>query len=631
MAYTKLGWVNDQAPALNQTNLNHMDQGIYDAHQELAEYEDIFTGEVADLKSALNEFKDGFHNLNLFGDATLLGENKYASIDNGHIALSGNSDLNAYLLPVDGTSTYTFTMCRFAFLVDSDAYTAIGSLLQNVTQVNSTGASYICFSVNKTNYPLATYQVSKGNTLVTGFDLPNWFNNVVDPLQDNVSYLEYVGGVNLFKNAILLAEGKYASVNNGHIALSNSESFNAYLLPVDGVSTYNFTYVRFGALVEADKYTVIGSQIDNVTSITSTGATYIVFSFNKTTYPIASYEIYGIRPIVSKESFAYVAGNIASGGNLYIGSAKTNLRKGERIVFEGDITSFSSFKIGLSVSTSVGTATNQINTFVIDGTNVSYYQKSSSTPIVVAHNLTIANNIQIILEMSDVATLKFALFSSGNAFEYVFTDFKRQSVGLPFVLSVGTALTNCKLSWTCEDINKNIWMFGDSYFAYSPQRWTYYLHEHGYDKNALLDGFAGEGGVNGRVAFGNLLTFGTPKYAVWCLGMNDGSDSQTEPSSSWVTQRDIFLNYCNSNKVTPMFGTIPTVPSINHEKKNEWIRSSGYRYIDFAKAVGANSSGVWYSGMLSSDNVHPTEQGARALFARVLLDLPEIMIDDFGY
>ena len=46
MAYTKLGWVNDRAPALNQTNLNHMDQGIYDAHQKLSEYEDIFTGDV---------------------------------------------------------------------------------------------------------------------------------------------------------------------------------------------------------------------------------------------------------------------------------------------------------------------------------------------------------------------------------------------------------------------------------------------------------------------------------------------------------------------------------------------------------------------------------------------------------
>lgn len=46
MAYTKLRWVNDRAPALNQTNLNHMDQGIYDAHHELSQYEDIFTGDV---------------------------------------------------------------------------------------------------------------------------------------------------------------------------------------------------------------------------------------------------------------------------------------------------------------------------------------------------------------------------------------------------------------------------------------------------------------------------------------------------------------------------------------------------------------------------------------------------------
>ena len=46
MAYTKLGWVNDRTPALNETNLNHMDQGIYDAHQKLSEYEDIFTGDV---------------------------------------------------------------------------------------------------------------------------------------------------------------------------------------------------------------------------------------------------------------------------------------------------------------------------------------------------------------------------------------------------------------------------------------------------------------------------------------------------------------------------------------------------------------------------------------------------------
>lgn len=33
MAYTKIGWINERSPAINQDNLNHMDQGIYDAHQ----------------------------------------------------------------------------------------------------------------------------------------------------------------------------------------------------------------------------------------------------------------------------------------------------------------------------------------------------------------------------------------------------------------------------------------------------------------------------------------------------------------------------------------------------------------------------------------------------------------------
>ena len=34
---------------------------------------------------------------------------------------------------------------------------------------------------------------------------------------------------------------------------------------------------------------------------------------------------------------------------------------------------------------------------------------------------------------------------------------------------------------------------------------------------------------------------------------------------------------------------------------------------------------TWYDGMLSSDNIHPTELGAKALTSRVCIDAPEIM------
>ena len=35
MAYTKTVWVDNQSPDINATNLNHIEQGIYDAHTQV--------------------------------------------------------------------------------------------------------------------------------------------------------------------------------------------------------------------------------------------------------------------------------------------------------------------------------------------------------------------------------------------------------------------------------------------------------------------------------------------------------------------------------------------------------------------------------------------------------------------
>lgn len=437
-------------------------------------------------------------------------------------------------------------------------------------------------------------------------------------------------GINLFPFADMISNNGYVTIIAGKLGIYANSSYYSYLMPVDGVSTYRLTFARTALLVSDDKETPVGALLSNVQSVDSTGGAYLAFSFNPTTYPPESFSVYKNAPVILKPPYASVSGDLAIGGNFQLTAARTNLRKGERIVFEGDITTFSSIRIGLTFATSMATDT-LFNSFVIDNTNVDYYARTDTvTPVTVAHGLTINENIQIIIEQTSVGTCKFTLISDGNIFSHEFTQ-SRQNIGNPFVLSIGTALTNCKLTWTCADLAKSIWMFGDSYFSYSPARWTYYLHEYGYDKNALLDGFAGEGSLNARAGFYDLLQFGTPKEAVWCVGMNDGSDSASDPAANWVTGRDTFLQYCSNNNVEPIFATVPTVPSISHEKKNEWIRASGYRYIDFARAVGATSSGQWYSGMLSNDNVHPTAEGARALFARALLDLPEIMLDDFGY
>ena len=37
MAYTKTTWRNNQSPAINADNLNHIEEGVYEAHQDIAE------------------------------------------------------------------------------------------------------------------------------------------------------------------------------------------------------------------------------------------------------------------------------------------------------------------------------------------------------------------------------------------------------------------------------------------------------------------------------------------------------------------------------------------------------------------------------------------------------------------
>jgi lysophospholipase L1-like esterase len=156
---------------------------------------------------------------------------------------------------------------------------------------------------------------------------------------------------------------------------------------------------------------------------------------------------------------------------------------------------------------------------------------------------------------------------------------------------------------------------------------VYYLAEAGYADNILTNAYAGEGSQAATEALMTLVPMGFPKYVFWCLGMNDGSDTSDAPSQTWARGRDAVISICKEYGITPVFGTIPSVPTINNEQKNAWIRSSGYRYVDIAKAVGAQANGTWYSGMLD-DGVHPTEAGARAIYNRVLADFPEIMIEN---
>lgn len=547
-------------------------------------------------------------------------------------------------IPVDALASYTAkTNVRWYVCLDeNDDPTSYSSGSTNL--IIQTDADAVSILITWLKADAQSFAKGLVEASSTEYVLPQ---DVVISQKINSYMIEGFVDGNLFHNAVKIASDKYCKITDGHIDYTDSATYVTYIIEVDGNSKYNFSFARFAVLLGADAYNVsYSTALPSVYEVDLTdypNTHYIAFSFSTHDYPEETYVVskgnvlkavntlpsWMITDGSNKNSFdAIEAPTLTDGQSLIYTDNLSELRKGERLVIEAEITTFSSIEIGRNPSSSIS-STNKRNIITIDETNISYKSKPSSNAMQTAHGLNIVGNIQVILEQTNDSKLIITLISDGISFAYTIPSnvYQKFNHDAYYLLSIGSSLTDVKVQWTCVDFRKKIWMFGDSYFSYDARRWTYYLAEYGYDKNCLLNAYPGESGADARKSVQALLKFGTPKFAVWCLGMNDGSDNGA-PSNTWVTARNQFLDYCAQNNVTPIFGTIPTVPSINHEYKNAWIRSSGLRYIDFAKAVGAQADGTWFSGMLSSDNVHPTEQGAKALFARALLDLPELMLDN---
>lgn len=241
------------------------------------------------------------------------------------------------------------------------------------------------------------------------------------------------------------------------------------------------------------------------------------------------------------------------------------------------------------------------------------------------HGLTLTERTFVCLMTDQKGVGKIIVItSSGEKFEQ---DVITSIGGAAYAKNNTSGSIDVELSLEFKKINSKIWMFGDSYFSMSPLRWPYYvISEWGFD-SFLLDNLSGGDSYDLWASLSNLLLIGTPKYIVWCLGMNGGADNNGNVNRSWLGRVYDVLSRCAEYNITPILATIPSVPNLPHEELNTWVRNSGYRYIDFAKAVNAQPDGTWDAGLLSSDNVHPTEAGAKVLASRVMLDFPEITKD----
>lgn len=596
MSYTKTTWRNNQAPAINADNLNHMEQGIESAHNQI----DVNTSNIGSLTTQVQN------------NATNIASEISAR-------QSGDSSLQS----------------QIDQLVAPTGEAPNPAEIENA-RIGDDGVTYDTL----------------GNAIRTQF------SDVKDDLNDVKN--RFYDGTNLFnKND---TEVGLLRTTNGTIISSYTGYMTTNFMPVEygDIIRFQFTLNANGKRYDLENTTALtftnvcyydenkqfisgsGSTVSTYLTISEATAKYIRISTNgygdihdlaiiksNANGVILPYEDFGRVSLKDKNNTPYIVKG-KSQYTLYQGAYSEEIKlsdvntsaKGVLTSAKADISSFTNVELGLKSGNSV------VVGVVVDATNVVVTDTRFGGNTVIthtfAHGLTITNEIGVQLFIDNTGIGFVAVSSNGVKYKSNNMNLIRANLGVPYFVASST-ISNLNFSCALPMLNKDIWLFGDSYLQQTDSRWIYYMNQNEFD-TYLTDAYSGENSADAFLSLKSSLELGKPKYIVWCLGMNDGADSNSQPNTTWKNYITAVQEICNSYDIELIMATIPTVPSINHEYKNSYIRNSGYKYIDFAKAVGAQSDGTWYTGMLSSDNVHPDVAGGIALYNQALTDFPQFAI-----
>ena len=290
----------------------------------------------------------------------------------------------------------------------------------------------------------------------------------------------------------------------------------------------------------------------------------------------------------------------------------TDVKQNNVIMFSAKVSSFDS----LIISHSTVNYRSGILKIDLSNNKVSVYDAE-----------TLKNEYDLGVKLSDIITVSIVVKRNQKA-DIVIADSKgyRKIADVTWngcrdgivVTSVNSNLNDCELSFVNNDICNDIWGFGDSYYDMIPN----ILNDLGYT-NWMVDGYSGRTSNGGLLSFQKAVAIRKPKKVIWCLGMND-ADTETEINQNWKRAFDTVKAYCDKNSIEMIGYVTPNVPNRNHEFKNAYVKAHCDRYIDACHAVGADINTSWYTGLLSSDKVHPATQGKWVLTQEFIRVVPEL-------
>ena len=488
-------------------------------------------------------------------------------------------------------------------------------------------AKYLKISWNITNFPTNRLQENLGFALFEVGDYKLLENVDINLLKNIV-----VNTFNGYVQNLHLIDGYYIE-SDGLLAV-NKNLMTTPFIKINKEDTMYFSRARVVAwynenlkLVQFDNNSGYDELVINVPE----NAMYFRASYSKSYFD--NEKIYSLSYInflneklqdnVFKELYYNASGNSVLSNNLLEVTRNIDNKKNCSYTGYCEFTTFDTLYIGHGENDYSG------GYLKIDNTNIYIYmRKGADTATVlydtIPHGLTITDYLNIdIKQAKDSSNIDITLTTSTGQFK-VNNKLFIACNGKIYLKPSGMNITNAKMNYVLNDLNQKIYLFGDSYIGIdSDDRYPYYLMQNSYT-NILLSGYPGEGSSNALICLNKLISKKLPSILIWTLGMNDGDTSVI--NSYWKQAVDTLITLCERNNITLILATIPNTPTVKNTLKNEYVKSTGLRYIDFAKCVGAESeNSTWYSGCLSSDNVHPTSLGAKLLYAEFLKAVPEVI------
>lgn len=490
-------------------------------------------------------------------------------------------------------------------------------------------------TIDKIQFKTTVYGENRANPAACVHGYVNMNTGVVDtsvniryvtdfiPVSENGLYCNRPNGYgNVGGGAVYDENKRYLRGFAGNVNVYTYQDGDAYVrwtVAVDAVETPSL-YVIEGT--SAGQYTpyVAPKKVINEENIPELSGEHIRSGAITSDKLAPGVSFPAVMPAISlcgKNAVKTVAASIAARGNLQITDFPQYLKANGVVSFSGKLTSFDEILVGFGTG---GANSLQVK---VDATNVSIVKSGSQSWVnfVWAHGLTISDFIDITYD-NDFLNPKVVVATKSGIFVKSINEYPSlESYGYPsVVLGANTRVTNAELRATSNRFNMPIWVAGDSYVSFYPERWTYHMVKTiGVDKSLII-GLAGGSSMQIYNDLVKALPYGTPKFLLWCLGMND-------TFANWTTYFDLVKTLCEENGIELILQTIP-IPNLstsdNQVQINNAVRSSGYRYIDAAAAMSPDSSYPWYDGF-NGDGTHPTALGARVLASRFLSDFPEFL------